>query len=143
MFQVIRVFTLCVTLSLLTVACGEDGLPTAPSTVTTTIYAPNGVSPTVGTSPGGGNTGSPTSNLLGVLDIDRFCRDRGYTRAFMTKPQVGSGAASDNWSCVGAVATYRVNLDDVCKLEYTAPGQQIYAQASNPNDAYSYSCYRR
>jgi len=86
-------------------------------------------------------TSSATSNgartELGSLDVDGYCQSIGAGDSSLSEPQVGPGDATNNWICTGSGA--HVDMNAACQENY--PGQSTYAQATDPDDAYSWVCY--
>jgi hypothetical protein len=76
---------------------------------------------------------------LGGLNLDAYCRSEGYEGVTLTKAQIGSNAAFNNWRCVMEGNTHPFSMEQACKSQYGL--QAVQAHPSDPDDAYTWVCY--
>jgi hypothetical protein len=102
-------------------ASSSTPLLTVPSTATSTTQS----------------SGTSVGSQLGSLNLQQYCEDVGAGTSEMSKPQIGPGDATNNWTCTGTQST--INMDAACQDTYS--DTSAIAKASDPNDAYSWLCF--
>jgi hypothetical protein len=115
------------------IGCGDFTSPTAPSQV---VSIPTAIVSTAGESQ------SALKTSVGGLDLDGYCRSKGFAGATLTKDRFGPGHAYGNWACSpqsGGKPSIIV-VKNACDWQY--PSLQTLAQARDNNDAYSWECKR-
>lgn len=79
---------------------------------------------------------------LGGVDLDAYCRQKGYTGVHLGNPQdAGSWtcqSSSSGWSGYDTSSS-GISVTQACREQYR--NSNAYAEASNWNDAYSWGCY--
>ena len=82
----------------------------------------------------------PAERELGGIDLDGYCRSRGYIGAVLVGPAQGPNAAYD-WRCRSSDGgATGISVDDACRWMYSDPS--AYSRPKDQNDAYSWRCYR-
>jgi len=77
--------------------------------------------------------------LLGPIDPVGYCAREG-AEAGLRRPASGPRAAIDNWECRGGTAgDHLIVIDDLCRWQY---GPAAMGAFYNPDDAFSWRCYR-
>lgn len=90
---------------------------------------------------------APQSGLV----LEGYCQSIGYQKVSREREEVsGPGYAYENWACVEGNGTEvpiantgtgpSPSMSEACELEN--PGATVYAYPENPNDAFTWGCYK-
>lgn len=84
--------------------------------------------------------GASADRGIGGVDLDARCRDLDFERVVLEGPVYGPGAAY-RWRCESGTTRVGIDVDAACRWEYAR--DDVYSRAVDPNDAFSWRCYRR
>jgi hypothetical protein len=83
--------------------------------------------------------GPSDSNGLSTM-LSRYCGQRGYSSAFPSRQPTGPGAATNNWACWDRRRPpSTIDMNDACRSAYSG---NVFANYLNPDNAFSWRCYR-
>ncbi|HVA61110.1 MAG TPA: serine/threonine-protein kinase [Mycobacteriales bacterium] len=80
------------------------------------------------------------AGLLGGAQLDSYCASLGFSMAAPTKPLLGPGDGTGNWTCTGAKGTQPVDMNAACQWQFYYHSN-VTARLNDPNDAVSWLCY--
>ena len=83
-----------------------------------------------------GNDSNDLVDILKRLDLDSYCYANGWRDSLpLNMSDVNS------WICRGNIEDEKINMDLACQWQYS--NSNAFANFSNENNAYSWSCYLR